>query len=380
MLSKKPKILIVDDTAENINVLIRVFEKTDYQISFAPNGKKALELISMEMPDLILLDIMMPEMDGFEVCKTIKANPETREIPIIFITAKDETEDIIKGFSMGAVDYIVKPFRAEEVCTRVQTQIKNQAFQRELILKNIRLMEMDKEVRDKNQRLESLNELKDKFIGIAAHDLRNPLSSIKGFSEMLQEDDLSAEDRKEFVDMIYSISENMFALLNDLLDINLIESGKLNLVLQNSNLGELTKKQISINRTIANKKNIKIKFIDLGCVDSEFDYDRISQVLNNFLNNAIKFSPRETTLRVKLSHLNDFNKVEVIDEGPGILQEEQKKLFGEFQKLSPRPTAGETSTGLGLAIAKKIIIAHKGFIGVKSETGHGSNFFFTLPI
>jgi two-component system, sensor histidine kinase and response regulator len=380
MLSKKPKILIVDDTAENINVLIRVFERTDYQISFAPNGKKALELISMEMPDLILLDIMMPEMDGFEVCKTIKANPETREIPIIFITAKDETEDIIKGFSMGAVDYIVKPFRAEEVCTRVQTQIKNQAFQRELILKNIRLMEMDKEVRDKNQRLESLNELKDKFIGIAAHDLRNPLSSIKGFSEMLQEDDLSAEDRKEFVDMIYSISENMFALLNDLLDINLIESGKLNLVLQNSNLGELTKKQISINRTIANKKNIKIKFIDLGCVDSEFDYDRISQVLNNFLNNAIKFSPRETTLRVKLSHLNDFNKVEVIDEGPGILQEEQKKLFGEFQKLSPRPTAGETSTGLGLAIAKKIIIAHKGFIGVKSETGHGSNFFFTLPI
>ncbi len=380
MLSKKPKILIVDDTAENINVLIRVFERTDYQISFAPNGKKALELISMEMPDLILLDIMMPEMDGFEVCKTIKANPETREIPIIFITAKDDTEDIIKGFSMGAVDYIVKPFRAEEVCTRVQTQIKNQAFQRELILKNIRLMEMDKEVRDKNQRLESLNELKDKFIGIAAHDLRNPLSSIKGFSEMLQEDDLSAEDRKEFVDMIYSISENMFALLNDLLDINLIESGKLNLVLQNSNLGELTKKQISINRTIANKKNIKIKFIDLGCVDSEFDYDRISQVLNNFLNNAIKFSPRETTLRVKLSHLNDFNKVEVIDEGPGILQEEQKKLFGEFQKLSPRPTAGETSTGLGLAIAKKIIIAHKGFIGVKSETGHGSNFFFTLPI
>lgn len=235
---------------------------------------------------------------------------------------------------------------------------------------------------DSEKKLVELNNLKNKFLGMAAHDLRNPLSSIRGFSEILLDESIGElnDNQKELIDMIHSASEQMLALLNDLLDISVIESGKLNIRLLKGSLAELVKERIRLTLVTADKKNIKINTVLSEVPEFEFDRARISQVIDNLLTNAVKFSLPETTIYVKLETIDNLATVSVRDEGPGILDEDQIKMFGEFQKLKAQPTGGEKSTGLGLSIAKKIILAHDGSIGVRNAPLKGAIFWFTLPM
>ena len=229
--------------------------------------------------------------------------------------------------------------------------------------------------------LKKLNELKNKFLGMAAHDLRNPLGAILNYSQFLKEDeDLDAETQSEFIENIYSASSNMLAILNDLLDISQIESGKINLKVKLDNLNQLICHRVKLGQVISQNKEIEIT-TQLGELpEVPFDSDRLGQVLDNFISNAIKFSSSGTVIQIRSSIHKGKVKVEVCDQGPGIPEEEIGKLFGEFQKLSARPTGGEKSTGLGLAIVKKIVEAHNGEIGVESILGQGSTFFFKIPI
>lgn len=238
---------------------------------------------------------------------------------------------------------------------------------------------LEKRVKERTAELEVLNETKNKFLGMAAHDLRNPLTSIRGFSEMLQDSSLDKETKDEFLGYIHSVSDEMLSLLNNLLDVSQIESGQLTLSLKLNNIGDLVKRRVHISENIARKKQIVLKSEVGDCPEINFDSEKLSQVIDNFISNAIKFSPSGTTITVRSSLLADNIRVEVQDEGPGIPAEEVHKLFGDFQKLSTRPTAGEKSTGLGLAIVKRIVKAHDGEIGVESEVGKGSIFFFSLP-
>ncbi|QPJ64381.1 MAG: hybrid sensor histidine kinase/response regulator [Candidatus Nitrohelix vancouverensis] len=353
------KILLADDTPANIQILHRVFADQGLEIFIATSGDVALENIRRSQPDLVLLDIMMPGLSGFEVCKALKEDEATRDIPVIFISAKNETEDIVEGFDLGAVDYVVKPFRLEEVIARVTTQL--------------RLRRVDQE----NQKLV---EAKNVFLGMAAHDLRNPLVCIRGFSELLKDEDLDVESQIEYKELIHSVSNEMLTILNDLLDISQIESGKLKLTLKPNDLGKLVERRVHLNKNIAKKKEIQI-LSELESLPSvQFDFERMGQVLDNFISNAIKFSPQGTVIRVRLKQSENKARIEVVDEGPGISEDEISQLFGEFQKLSSRPTAGESSTGLGLAIVKKIVNAHGGEVGVTSEVGRGSSFYFCLPL
>ena len=209
------KILVVDDTPANIDILLQTLEPEGYKISVASSGEVALDLVSQARPDLILLDIMMPGMDGYETCRRLKSENSTSEIPIIFITAKNETIDIVKGFSSGGVDFITKPFRHEEVSARIRTHLQ--------------LSVLMKQLEVKNRQLEELNDLKNKFLGMASHDLRNPIASIQGYSKFLIDarEGADPETRAEFLNHIFEISDQMLQLLNDLLDISVIESGKL---------------------------------------------------------------------------------------------------------------------------------------------------------
>lgn len=238
---------------------------------------------------------------------------------------------------------------------------------------------------DAERKLVELNQLKNKFLGIASHDLRNPISSIKGFSEILlneEEDDMGTLTKKqrEIVTTINRISKDLLSLLNNLLDISVIESGNLRINIKECSINSLLRERLKINRVIAEKKSITIKENMESMPNALFDPERISQVIDNLISNAIKFSPLGSTIYVTLLTKNGKAQIKIKDEGPGIQKEDQDKLFDEFQKIGTKTTGGEKSTGLGLSIAKKIIDAHSGKIKVSSKPGHGSEFMFTLPL
>ncbi|MDH3257776.1 MAG: hybrid sensor histidine kinase/response regulator [Nitrospinota bacterium] len=363
----KPKILIVDDTPTNLSILEEILDE-DYFISIAQSGTQALSITDKFVPDLILLDVNMPGIDGFETCRRLKSRKETCDIPVVFITARAEPEDVIQGFKEGGVDYITKPFNHNEVMVRVKTHLKVQQLIRQLEFKNDQLKEV--------------NDLKNKFLGMASHDMRNYLSAIKGYSQILQEDkeELPAETKDQFLSFIFKSSENMLKMVNDLLDVSVIESGRLQLDLHPESFKNLIEHHNMIIRFFADKKNILLQY-DLDDVpDCQMDANKIGQVIDNLISNAIKFSKSGTTVFISLKERGGKLVFSVKDEGPGISEEDQAKLFQHFQKLSARPTAGESSSGLGLAISKKMVQAHDGCLNVTSQLGSGATFSFEIPL
>jgi len=362
------KILIVDDTPANIDILDLFLEKEGYKISIAQSGESALDLADRIFPDLILLDVMMPGIDGFETCRHLKANEKTQHIPIIFITARNEPTDIVKGFSVGGVDYITKPFSQEEVCSRIHLHLK------------LKMLMADLEA--KNKKLAELNDIKNKFLGMASHDLRNPISTIHGYSKILLDhgETLAEDDKKEFLQSIHKVSNDMLTLLGDLLNISAIESGKLDLRLKKNSLIKVVEERVRMYQVMAERKNIATHLDIEEIANFSFDANRISQVIDNLLSNAIKFSPPGKEIYIQLRQKNGRVKFSVRDQGPGISLEDQDKLFKHFQKLKARPTADESSHGLGLAIAKKMVAAHKGEITVQSQPGSGATFSFEIPL
>ncbi len=231
------------------------------------------------------------------------------------------------------------------------------------------------------RKLTELNQLKNKFLGMAAHDLRNPLVSVRGLSEILLMDDSEkiGDEQKEYIRMINVTSNEMLNIVNDLLDVSVIESGKLELKKERCSLREIIAGRVKLFQLSARQKKMSITVNFMEDVYAIVDSNRIAQAVDNFIGNAIKYSPAGTTIYVALEKVQASVKVSVKDQGQGIAEEEQEKLFGDFQKLSSQTTGGEKSTGLGLSIVKKIIEAHKGSVGVESALGKGSVFYFIIP-
>ncbi len=355
------KILIVDDTTPNIDVLRQTLQPVGYQLAIAQSGEKALAIAPRFQPDLILLDIMMPGMDGIETCGKLKETPELKDIPVIFITAKTETEDLLRAFAAGGVDYITKPIRQEEVLARVRTQIRMRALVKALM---------------------DLDQQKNRFLGICAHDLRSPLSALIGTAELIIEcgDEMPAPEARDYVDKMRETGRHMLNLVNDLLDFTAIARGSISLKKVPQLLEDVVNDRIEVARHAASRKRINIEtdFQHIGTV--EIDKTRIAQVIDNLLGNAIKFSPESKSIRVSIVPGDNKVVLRISDQGPGISPDEQKKMFAEYQQLSARPTHGEKSTGLGLAIVKRLIDAHGGSIGVDSTLGQGTTFNITLPV
>jgi two-component system sensor histidine kinase/response regulator len=231
-------------------------------------------------------------------------------------------------------------------------------------------------------KLAELNQLKNQFLGMAAHDLRNPLVSIRGLSEIILTEATGplTQAQREYLTIINTVSNSMLALVNNLLDISIIESGKLDLRLEKGFLEKTIKERIRIHRVLAEEKRIALHE-DLAKIPPQsYDHSRLIQVIDNLLSNAIKFSHPGTNVYVTLEEIEGMARVGVRDEGPGIAEEDQSRLFGEFQKLRIEPTGGERSTGLGLAIVKKIVEAHRGALRVQSQVGLGSMFSFDIPL
>ncbi|MBF0154503.1 MAG: hybrid sensor histidine kinase/response regulator [Magnetococcales bacterium] len=361
---QRPRILIVDDDRTLLDILAGVI-KPHYRVMVAQQGEQALKAAhGTPAPDLILLDVVMPGMDGHEVCRQLQQDEKTRAIPVIFITSKNEVADETKGLALGAVDYITKPVSPAIVRARIRTH---------LTLKQT--MEMQKQ---QNLALQELNQVKNRFLGMAAHDLRNPLTFIRGTSELLQKTPLPEEKRSMFLKSIHEVSNQMLTLVNDLLDVAAIESGHFDVDLQEYNLSRLVAERVELITLSAQEKGIRL-VVEAGEVpDTRFDRGRMGQVVDNLLSNAVKFSLPGTTVRVETRATDASIQVTVTDQGPGLSAEDMGKMFGAFQKLATRPTGNESSTGLGLSIVKKIVDAHNGTIAVTSEVGRGTTFTLSL--
>ncbi len=359
--SIKSRILVVDDVVQNLQVVGTMLRNEGHDVMPASSGAQALDRVRARLPDLILLDLMMPEMDGLEVCQRLKADSATREIPVIFLTASNEMEHLVKGFEAGAVDYVTKPFNGAELLARVRTHL---------------------ELKLARERLREMNDEKNEFMGIAAHDLRNPLSAIKGYSEMVIEDaqelqhgDLELHGRK-----ILDTAGRMAEMVQNLLDANRIERGEMQVNLVASDLFCLLSSVTETQRPRAAAKQQTIHLENsAGPVNALVDPAVMLQVLENIVSNAVKYSPPGKHIWVSLNPEPGGVRCEVRDEGPGLSAEDQKKLFGKFARLSAKPTGGEHATGLGLSIVKRMVEAMHGRVWCESEPGNGARFMVQFP-
>ncbi|MEO5332165.1 MAG: hybrid sensor histidine kinase/response regulator [Magnetococcus sp. YQC-5] len=358
MHTDNAKILIVDDETTNIDILVQLLQD-EYKVVVAKNGAQALKRANAApQPDLILLDIMMPGMDGFEVCQLLQEDKATANIPVIFITGQVSFQDETRALALGAVDFIRKPFNPSVTSARIHTHLA---------------------VQQTKNRLLELNTLKNKFLGIAAHDLRNPLNSIMGLSEMMLSIEMDEHEKSQYTKTIHDIAQQMLVLINDLLDVSVIESGRFAMELQPGNLAALVNERVQLMQFVAKQKNVTINAVLYPTPETLFDPERLAQVIDNLISNAIKFTQPNTEITVHTGHQNGHIFFQVIDTGPGIPDAEQHQLFEAFQKLSVRPTAREKSTGLGLSIVKKIIDAHEGRIVATNNSVRGATFTCLLP-
>jgi signal transduction histidine kinase len=369
-VNKVDKILIVDDRPENLYSLESMLSDDGrIEVIKALSGQEALKIAYQEELSLIMLDVQMPEMDGFEVAHMLKSTKRTKKVPIVFVTAiSKEKKYLLQGLGEGAIDYLFKPLDVEITKAKVNTLLT--------------FFHQQKELERKNTELAALNEQKNYFMGMASHDLRNPIGNIITLAQFIEtESEKLSDEQKTFVHTIIDSGQFMLNLLNDLLDISRIESGHVNIQMNEVNLLDLVQSAIGDSRFHAQKKNISIQFSAHENLPSPCgDASQLRQVMNNLISNAIKYSMPGTTVEVLIEKKENSVIVSVADQGQGIPEEELEKVFRPFHKTSVKSTAGEKSTGLGLTIAKRVVEAHNGEIRVNSQVGKGSVFSFTLPL
>ncbi|MEI7811592.1 MAG: hybrid sensor histidine kinase/response regulator [Ignavibacteria bacterium] len=378
-LIKDSVILIADDIPENLEVLGNILKKNEFQVAIAVNGNQTIKVATTKLPDLILLDIAMPDIDGYQVCKILKGLPETRHIPIIFLTSKVDSADIIKGFEVGCVDYITKPFNHEELLARVFTHLELKKTKEDIILRKA----IEAELREAKAKAEELNQFKSSLLGNMSHEFRTPLIGIIGYSQFLSEE-LQNEEHFHLVEAINQSGIRLLTTLNSLLRFSELEAGKLQATLIEKDLNKVTENILGYFATEAHEKNISLRFMVgepvLHCL---LDSTLFDQALIYIIDNAIKFT-NEGSVSIETGKFVDeenryWGKVSVIDTGIGIDLDNQDRIFEEFRQASEGTTRKFEGTGLGLTLAKKMIALMNGKINVSSKVGTGTTFTILLP-
>ncbi|MEP6516463.1 response regulator [Microcoleus vaginatus] len=396
----KGNILIVDDTPENLQVLSATLADRGYKVRGVINGKMAIRAARSGSPDLILLDIKMPEMDGYEVCTQLKEDPKTSEIPVIFISALDEVLDKVTAFQVGGVDYVTKPFHVAEVLARIEHQLTIQRLKKQLLNRNKELQEEIIERKKAEEAAAAASLAKSQFVANMSHELRTPLNAILGFTQVMSRDSLLSHENLENLRIINRSGQHLLELINDVLDLSKIEAGIIGLDERSFDLYQLLDTLEEMFQIKAETKKMQLRFFVQANVPQyiKTDENKLRVCLINLLGNAMKFTPDggRIWLRVSVesnqpppaesaSHPNSTSVepllilFEVEDTGIGIATAEIDTLFDAFVQTQAGRKAAD-GTGLGLTITKKYVQIMGGDIWVKSVLGEGTSFKFNIRV
>jgi len=374
-------VLVVDDIAANRNLLRETLEPKGYEVLLASNGEVALKVVDRSRPDVILMDVNMPDMDGYEACRRIKANADLAEIPVIFITANDDPESLVKGFQVGGVDYIAKPFKEKEVLMRVDTHVKIHTLTRQLSEKNT---ELESEVTRRKlaeEKANEANEAKSRFLSFISHEMRSPLNAVIGFAEELV--DALGEDarpaQRDDAESILRSGRHLLGLINNLLDLSKIEAGRMPLHLEDFDPRKLVEELGRDVEPLIRKRNNRLRVAGGSGVDSvHADATKIKQVLLNLISNAAKFT-ENGEIAVELGGGSQVVTITVTDSGIGMSPDEQARLFEAYSQANRETSRKYGGTGLGLAISRRYCRLMGGDLTATSEPGSGSAFTLSFP-
>ncbi len=352
-------ILVVDDNLYNLQVTSQILKEAGYRIGVAQSGMTALKQLHIQKPDLILLDIMMPEMDGIEVCRRIKEQETWCHIPIIFLTAKTQTEDLLKAFEVGGVDYVTKPFQKEEILVRIKTHI-------DLYLSK--------------RKIEEMNKTRDKLYSIIAHDIKTPFSNIMLIVNALKDDNVKCDSHeyKKILSFLESSTKQTFDLLTNLLTWTKYQSGIIKPDLSEKNLNVFIMETIQLLQPVAYQK--KLSF-DLDIQDEFFVYVdavTIKTIIRNILTNAIKFSHENSMIHIKTKLLNGYKKMIIKDDGVGMTEEVLDRVFKKDESFTQVGTNNEVGNGLGMQMVKDFVKLNKSDMAVTSRVNMGTEVTITF--
>ena len=395
----KGNILIVDDTPENLQVLSATLLDRGYKVRGVINGKMAIRAARAGSPELILLDIKMSEMDGYEVCRQLKTDPKTSEIPVIFISALDEVLDKVTAFQVGGVDFITKPFHVAEVLARIEHQLTIQRLKKQLLDRNTELQQEIIERKKAEEAAAAASLAKSQFVANMSHELRTPLNAILGFTEVMSRDSFLGDENLENLRIINRSGQHLLELINDVLDLSKIEAGIIALDERSFDLYQLLDTLEEMFQIKAETKNLQLKFFVQPNVPQyiKTDEKKLRVCLINLLGNAIKFTPDggRIWLRVSVESKQEIAESEIYpnstsgepflilfeveDTGVGIAAAEIDTLFDAFVQTEAGRNAGD-GTGLGLTITKKYVQIMGGDIGIKSVVGEGTSFKFNIRV
>jgi two-component system sensor histidine kinase/response regulator len=354
-------IMIVDDTIENLRLLSGMLADRGFDVRPVTSARDALQAIEQDPPALILLDISMPEMDGFELCTHLKASDAYRDIPVIFLTAFAETNHKVRGFSVGGADYITKPFQIDEVFARVNHHLSYRRAQIALA--------------DNLERQKQLERLRDDLVHMIVHDMRSPLAVMIGNLALARSE--CEGELKAVLDDVYRAAHGLNRMANTVLDVSRLEDGKMPLAMSACDLSSLATSVCDSLGTLDAKRKIDVSVP--GPVQVACDADLIRRILENLVTNAIKHTPRGGKLSIEVAQREQRVRVAVRDEGQGIDPEVRGRLFEKFATAGAHKDTGYHSVGLGLAFCKLAVEAHGGTIAVEDAVPRGSVFYFELP-
>ena len=360
------KILIVDDVTSNVLLLKILLSNEKFQVCTANCGNMCIEQARAEKPDLILLDVMMPDISGFDAAVILKKDPELKDIPIIFLTALNSPADLVKGFQVGANDFLSKPFNKEELVVRVRHQIAFVAAKRLIEKQNRELLATIKN--------------RDKMYSVIAHDLRSPMASIRMVLNLIvatTSPEIVGEEVFSLIDKANKESEDVHDLLDNLLKWTKSQTGRLNVVEQDLDLNDIIPGVVEIFELIAATKKIKLSYTGKSVI-VHADNDMLKTIVRNFMSNAIKFSPEDSSIEIVVSSDDEFAKISVSDHGVGIAADRLASIFNKGE--TTYGTGGEEGSGLGLQLCQDFATKIGGNVTVESVEGQGSTFSVLVPL
>ncbi len=366
---EKSLILAVDDELLNLELLKFILEKNGFDYVGAINPDLAITAAQERAPDLILLDVMLPQMNGFELCQKIKSYPNCSDIPIIFITGKVNMEDKIRGFKVGGVDYVTKPFDEQELIARIKTHTD--------------LIKAKNKVEKQALDLTNSNTLKDRMFSIIGHDLRSPLSSIKLKLDFIMRGIIDPKDEKFLDETVYDLlntTDEAFSLLENLLGWAKSESGVLSFIPEEINIKEMVTRSLRLFELNLNTKMIEMKTNIPEKTTAFADMNMIKTVIRNLISNAIKFTPKNGCITIEAKTMEDEVIILIQDNGVGIAKEDLDKVLNPGEHFSKTGTEKEAGSGLGLVLCQDFVHKNGGTLILDSELGKGSTFYFDLPI